>query len=92
MNRYADLEKEQGIEDKLMPADYKHAVHLLGEDFALTWEEVQAWRPDMLERRMLKQLRLMEQLHEVVEQGLKLLLMIRGSFIDKPKHSPCSWE
>ena len=86
MSRYADLEKEQGIEDKLVAADYKHAVHLLREDFKLVWEEVQAWRPDMFEHYMLKQMRLMEQLHEVVEQGLKLLLMIRGDFVDKPKH------
>ena len=85
MNRYANLEKEQGIEDKLMPADYQHAVHLLAEDFDLVQEEVQGWRPDMVERYMLKQIRLMEQLHEVVEQGLKILLKIRGNFVDKPK-------
>ena len=35
MSRYTDLEKEQGIVDKLMPADYEHAVHLLLEDFKL---------------------------------------------------------
>ena len=85
MSRYASLEKEQGIEDKLMPADYQCAVHLLAEDFELIWEEVQGWRPDMVERYMLKQIRLMEQLHEVVEQGLKILLKIRGDFVDKSK-------
>ena len=85
MKRYADLEKEQGIVDKLMPADYEHAVHLLAEDFELVWKEVQGWRPDMFERYMLKQIRLMEQLHEVVEQGLKILLKIRGDFVDRPK-------
>ena len=85
MSRYADLEKEQRIVDKLMPADYEHAVHLLLEDFKLVREEVQAWRPDMFERYMLKQIRLMEQLHEVVEQGLKILLKIRGNFVDKSK-------
>ena len=85
MSRYADLEKEQGIVDKLMPADYEHAVHLLLEDFKLIREEVQAWRLDMFERYMLKQIRLMEQLHEVVEQGLKILLKNRGNFVDKSK-------
>lgn len=81
---YAQLEQEHGVEDKLAPEDYKHAVRLLDEDFKLTWEEIQRWQPDMFEHYMLKQLRLMEQMHEVVEQGLKILLKIRGQFIDRP--------
>lgn len=60
LKKYAGLEQEHGVANKLAPEDYKHAVHLLGEDFKLTWEEVQRWQPDMFERYMLKQLRLMD--------------------------------
>ena len=83
MTHYVDLEKKHGIKDKLIPDDYEIAVRWLDEYFMPVWEEVQAWRPAMDERYMLKQRRWMEQLHQVVEQGLKILLKIRGDFIDK---------
>ena len=85
MTHYVDLEKKHGIKDKLIPDDYEVAVRWLTEYFMPVWEEVQAWRPAMDEGYMLKQRRLMEQLHQVVEQGLKILLKIRGDFIDKSK-------
>ena len=83
MTHYVDLEKKHDIKDKLIPDDYEIAVRWLDEYFMPVWEEVQAWRPAMDERYMLKQRRWMEQLHQVVEQGLKILLKIRGDFIDK---------
>ena len=73
MTHYVDLEKKHDIKDKLIPDDYEIAVRWLDEYFMPVWEEVQAWRPAMDERYMLKQRRWMEQLHQVVEQGLKIL-------------------
>ena len=80
---YADLEKRHGLVDSIPRECYSHAVHLLREDFEAIWTEVQSWRPNMAERLMLKQTRLMEQIHEVVEQSIKILLKIRGDFVEQ---------